>query len=55
MSDLMRQLELRLKNQLDKAQQRLQDAPADAEVRRQYRQALRTFSRLVLDGILPED
>jgi hypothetical protein len=45
--------ELRLKAELDEAELQLQDATPDelADARRHYRQALRSFTGLVMDGI----
>lgn len=51
------QIELRLKNELDEAQRRLRNANSDelAEARSRYRQTLRAFTRLVLEGIHPPE
>ena len=57
MSDLMRQeqLERRLRAELEEAERQKRAATTEelAEARQRYRQALRAFSRLVVDGVLP--
>jgi hypothetical protein len=51
------EITLRLKAELEEAERQLRDAPPHelVEARRRYRHILRTFTRLVVDGILPEE
>ena len=48
---------LRLKAELDEAERQLREAAPQqlAEARLRYRHAIQRFSRLVVDGILPEE
>lgn len=59
MSDLIdrEHLELRLKDELDEAERLLRAAgPQELlEARLRYRRAIQRFSRLVMDGILPQE
>jgi hypothetical protein len=59
MSDLSHreQIELRLKVDLDEAERLLLEASPHelAEARLRYRHAVQRFSRLVMDGILPQE
>jgi len=59
MSDLLHRehLELRLKDELDEAERQLREAPAHEmpDARLRYRRAIQRFSRLVVDGVLPQD
>ena len=59
MSDLSRreEAELRLKAELDEAERQLREAAPHelAEARRHYCHSLRIFTRLVVDGIHPEE
>jgi hypothetical protein len=52
-----KQIELRLKSELDEAERHLRDAPPHekAEARLRYRHAIQRFSRLVMDGLSPQD
>ena len=52
-----RDIELRLKADLDEAERHLRDATPDelVDAKRLYRHAIQRFSRLVMDGILPQD
>ena len=53
----LKQIELRLKSELDEAERHLRDAPPHdkAEARLRYRHAIQRFSQLVMDGIFPQD
>jgi len=52
-----KQIELRLKSELDEAERHLRDAPPHdkAEARLRYRHAIQRFSQLVMDGVIPQD
>jgi hypothetical protein len=52
-----KQIELRLKSELDEAERHLRDAPPHerAEARLRYRHAMQRFSQLVMDGVIPQD
>ncbi len=51
------EMELRLKAELDDAERSLLEAPANElpGARLRYRHAVKRFSRLVMDGVLPQD
>lgn len=54
----LEEIELQLKAELDDAHRKMRDAsnPVElVEAKRQYRKALRAFTRLVMDDILPEE
>jgi len=59
LSDLLgrEEIELRLKADLDEAERHMRDANPDelVDARRHYRHAIQRFSRLVMDGIIPQD
>ena len=51
------EIELRLRAELAETHRQMRDADPDEvlEAKRHYRQALRAFARLVVDGIAPDE